>query len=489
MSDQRRISYVTLAVAPILQLAVSLDYAVFLSHSFSKYRNQNMPVNEAMKLAMKDSLKSISASCLTTLFGFIALLFMKFLIGPDMGVSLVTGVILSFIAVMIFLPALMLVTYKMNDRCKHRPLIPNFERFGKLAVKLRYVFLILAVLVIVPSINKQGDNTFIYGSGEPSAQSRLANDTRSFEQIFGKSNMVAILVPRGNQEAETAMVSEFEKLDYVVSILSYANTIGFDIPAEMLPEGAADSFYSDQYARIILSTTLDTEGERSFAAVREIRTIVESHYNADDIYLCGNSVNMYDMKMCIEADNKRVGLITLAAIFLILLIEFKSLILPVLMILVVKSAIWITMALSAVTGEAVCYIGFLVVSTVMMGATIDYSILITDEYLKNRRTMTALAAMKKTLASGIKSIMVSASTLAIAGFSLGLSSSESIVKLLGLMLGKGAVIAFVLSITLLPSILLLFDRFIPIFSWKARFCKEGAEKESDDCASWDQEYI
>lgn len=467
------ISYVTLAVAPILQLAVSLDYAVFLSHSFSKYRNKKMSINDAMKLAMKDSLKAISASCLTTLFGFVALLFMNFKIGPDMGISLVLGVILSFLAVMIFLPALMLVTYKLNDKCMHRPLLPKFDKLGNVLVKLRFILLILAVVVILPSFNKQGDNTFIYGSGEPAAESRLAKDTTAVENVFGKSNMVAILVPRGNEEAETELAEKFADLEYVDSVMSYANVIGFDTPEEMLPEGAADSFYSDQYARIILSTTLDTEGEKSFAAVEEIEDLVERYYDADDVYMCGNSVNMYDMKVCIEDDNARVGIITLVAIFIILLLEFKSLIIPVILILVVKSAIWITMALSAITGEAVCYMGYLVVSTVMMGATIDYAILITDEYIKNRRTKTSLNAMKSTLSSGIKSILVSASTLAIAGFSLGLTSSESIVKLLGMMLGKGAVVAFVLSITMLPAILVIFDRLLPLLSLKLHFYKEG----------------
>lgn len=466
------ISYVTLAVAPLLQLAVSLDYAVFLSHSFDKYRQQEMDIKDAMKFAMKDSLKSISASCLTTLFGFVALLFMNFKIGPDMGMALVRGVALSFVSVMTFLPAIILCTYKLNDKCKHREFLPSFNKLGEILVKIRIPALILLVSVIIGAFGMQGNNEYFYGSGEPNSESRLAQDTEKIEKVFGKNNIMAILVPVGNEEAEKNISEEIEKLDYVENVMSYANTIGFDIPKEMLPEGTADSFYSDKYARIIVSTTLETEGKTAFTAVEEVKKIVNQYYDEDDVYMCGNTVNMYDMKNTIEADNQRVGMITVIAIFVILLVEFKSAIIPVLLILCVKGSIWITMAMSSMTGEAICYIGYLVVSTVMMGATIDYSILITDNYIKNRKTMLPKEAMKETLSGGIKSILVSAITLAVAGFALGLSSSEGLVKMLGLMLGKGTVVAFVMSITLLPAILVIFDKLLPKLSIGMKFLKK-----------------
>lgn len=475
-----QISYVTLAVAPLLQLAVSIDYAVFLSHSFDKYRKQKVDIKDAMKMAMKDSLKSISASCLTTLFGFIALLFMDFKIGSDMGMALVRGVALSFVSVMTLLPSIILCTYKLNDKCKHKDFLPSFNKLGGLLVKIRIPVLIILVALMIGSYGMQGDNTYFYGAGEPNSESRLAKDTEKIENTFGKSNQMAILVPVGNENAEAELSKELEQLDYVETVMSYANTIGFEIPKEMLPEGTLENFYSDKYARIILSTTLETEGEKAFSAVEEVKEKVNKYYNEDDVYMCGNTVNMYDMKETIEADNERVGIITVVAIFVILLIEFKSLIIPVILILCVKGSIWITMAMSSVSGEAICYIGYLVVSTVMMGATIDYAILITDNYIKSRKNKLPKEAMKETLGSGIKSILVSAITLAVAGFALGLSSSEGIVKMLGLMLGKGTVIAFVLSITLLPAILVIFDKLIQILSLKMNFCKKGDISVEDE---------
>ncbi|MBR3152328.1 MAG: MMPL family transporter [Clostridia bacterium] len=473
---QGEISYVTLAVAPLLQLAVSLDYAVFLSHSFDKYRKQNMDIKDAMKLAMKDSLKSISASCLTTLFGFVALLFMNFKIGPDMGIALVRGVALSFLSVMTFLPAIILCSYKLNDKCKHRDFLPNFKGLSNLLVKARIPALIFLSLIVISSYNLQGNNKYIYGSGEPNPESRLAIDSEKIEDTFGKSNMIAILVPKGNDEAEKAVSERLGELDYTENVISYASTVGFDIPKDMIPEDTLKNFYSDKYSRIVVSTTLESEGEKAFKAIDEVKSIVYEYYDEEDVYMCGNTVNMYDMKNTIEADNSRVGLITLIAIFVILLIEFKSIILPLILILGVKGSIWITMAMSSIAGDPLCYIGYLVVSTVMMGATIDYSILITDNYIKNRKTMLPKEAMSQTLTSSIKSILVSAVTLAFAGFALGLSSGDGIVKSLGLMLGKGTVISFLISITLLPAILVVFDKLLPKFSIGMDFLEEKKEK-------------
>ncbi len=466
------ISYVTLAVAPLLQLAVSLDYAVFLSNSFDKYRKQNLNVKDAMKLAMKDSLKSISASALTTLFGFVALMFMDFKIGPDMGFSLVIGVIISFIAVLTFLPSLILCTYKLNDKFKHKSILPEFKLLSKGIVKLKTPFFIIISLLIIFSFNNTKNTSYIYGSGTASDGSRLARDTEIIENIFGHNNMIAILVPIGNHENETKLYQELNKLDFIKSVISYANTVGFKYPVEAMPKEITKNFYSDKYARIILSTTLESEGNEAFKSVKEIKTIVNKYYDSKTTYMCGNTVNMYDMKLTIENDNKVVSKITVIAIFLVLLFEFKSIIIPIILILTVKGSIWITIMLAGISGDPINYLGYLIVSTVMMGATIDYAILITDNYIKSRKKITAKEAMKETLSTSIKSILVSAATLAFAGFALGLTSSENVVKSLGLMLGEGTVISFIISITLLPAILLLTDRLLPLLSIKMNFYKK-----------------
>ncbi len=464
-------SYVTMAVSPILQLAVSLDYAVFLCNSFEEHRKQGLEPECAMKKAMKKSFKAIAASAATTLFGFIALLFMDFKIGTDMGISLVRGVILSFLAVMIFLPALLLLVYKLVDKTRHKRLIPDFSGCGKVLTKICVPVLIIVFILIVPAYQGQKNNYFMYGSGEPAAESRLGKDTKKMEKVFENSTIAAMLVPVGHSNLEKILCDELEELEHVKNVVSYTKMVGNEIPTAYLSKDITKKFYSDKYARIVIYTDTPSEGEIAFDTVENIKQTAGKYY--DEVYLCGESANMYDMKNTVEADNKRVDFITIIAIFIVLFVEFKSLILPVLLIAVIKAAIFINMSIPYFAGGSMNYIGYLVVSTVMMGATIDYAILLTEHYMEERKKLPKLEAMKKTLGSVVKSALVSALILGVAGFSLGISSGEEIVKALGMLLGRGACIAFLLAITLLPAVLLLMDWCIPLFTYKADFagCK------------------
>ncbi len=465
-------SYVTMAVSPILQMAVSLDYAVFLCGSFEENRKKHDNIYIAMKEAIKESFGAIAASAATTLFGFVALMFMDFKVGADMGVSLVRGVILSFLAVMLLMPALLLLFHKISDKLKHKRILPDFRHSGNILLKLRVPMLIIIATLLIPAYLGQTKNTFIYGSGEPDAKSKIAIAEKKLNEIFEDHTIVALLVPTGDSTAETLLSKELEEKDYVTSVISYANVISNKIPSAYLGKDITKSFYSDDYCRIIIYTNTREEGESAFSSVKDIRKCASKYYPEDEIYMCGQSANMYDMKTTVEADSIRVDLITIIAVFLVLLIEFKSITLPFILILVIKIATWINMSIPYFTGEPLAYIGYLVVGTVMMGATIDYAILLTEHYLKYRKDYSKLNAMKMTLGAVVKSVMVSAMILAVAGFSLGLSSSEQIVKALGLLLGKGAVIAFLLSITLLPALLLLFDKIIEKTTYKATFFKE-----------------
>ncbi|MCR5451241.1 MAG: MMPL family transporter [Lachnospiraceae bacterium] len=462
-------SYVTMAVSPILQMAVSLDYAVFLCSSFEEHKKRESSKELAMVAAIKESFGAIAASAATTLFGFVALIFMDFKIGGDMGVSLVRGVVLSFLAVMLLMPAFLLMTDPLVQKLKHKRILPDFRGCGKVLTKIRVPVLILILVLLIPAYLGQAANSFIYGSGDPAAGSRIAVDQEKMEEVFEDHTIVAMMVPVGNSTAETLLVDTLSKKDYVNDIVSYANMVGNKIPSAYLGKDITSKFYSDKYARIIIYTNTAEEGERAFASIEDIRAEAEKYYPASEIYMCGQSANMYDMKTTIEADSKRVDMITVIAIFIVLMIEFKSLSLPLLLIVVIKIATWINMCLPYFTGEPLAYIGYLVVSTVMMGATIDYAILLTEHYMKARKSLPPIAAMKDTLGTVVKSALVSAMILAVAGFSLGMSSSEQIVKALGLLLGKGAVIAFVLAITLLPAVLLLFDKIIKYTTWKPEF--------------------
>jgi predicted RND superfamily exporter protein len=470
------ISYVTLAVTPILQLAVSLDYAVFLTHSFDSNREKTDDVNQAMKMALKESFMSIFGSAACALFGFLALLFMKFKIGPNMGTALVQGVVVSYITIVVFLPALMLCVYKLVDKTRHRSFLPNFSKSGNVIMKGRIPIFLLVLILMVPAYLAQKNNEFVYGSGEAAIESRLGQDEAKIDQIFGSSNILAMMVLAGDQTSEMLLCKDLENLDFVKSVTSYTTMVSNKIPKQYLTEDVVSNFYSDDYARIIIYTNLDTEGDTAFAGVEKVREIAGNYYK-DNVYLCGETANMYDMMECVKVDNEVVDRVTLISIFIVLLLEFKSLIIPVILILTIKIAVWINMAVPYFTGGDLSYIGYIIVSTVMMGSTIDYAILLLDHYMIERKSKPALQAIKDTVGGCMRTMLVSSVILAVAGFALGAMSSEEMVKVLGILLGRGAVIALVLCITFLPAFVLFFDKLISLLTIGAKFYKGDAKEE------------
>lgn len=459
------ISYVTLAVAPILQLAVSLDYAIFLSHSFQKHRLTAKNDAQAMKLAMKESMKSILASALTTIFGFVALTLMDFRIGPDMGISLVKGVILSFISCMTFLPAAILLLNKWIDKTRHRSFMPSFKGAGKVAVRISVPAAVIMILICLICYPAQKKNHFTYGtSDEPTKAAQI------IDKEFGQKNTMVLLVPNTDRMKEKLLCEDIESMNHVTEVLSYTMQVGEKIPPEYLSDEVQEQFYGENYARIIIYSELPDESEESFALVENVRDTAMKYYG-DDVLYAGQSANLYDMKTTVERDNKIVNLVTLIAIYLILMFMTKSWLIPIPLILVIKASIWVNMAIPYFTGSNLLYLGYLVVSTVQMGATIDYAILLTNNYLKNRKKFPMKQALQETMGETISSVLVSATVLAIAGFALAFASSNSMVVSLGILIGRGALLPLVLVNLCLPALLMLIDKLIPITTWKAGFFK------------------
>lgn len=470
------ISFVTLAAAPILQLAVSLDYVVFLSHSFDEYKQRGIRPQEAIRLAMLSSGKSISASMLTTLFGFVALIFMKFKIGGDMGINLVKGVLLSFACAMIFLPALLLKGSDLIDRTKHRRLIPTFHTLGNRILKINIPVAILLVMIIIPAYLGQARNDFFYGTTE---KTPVGSEAYEIEQKFGMTNTMVLMVPKGDSVKEQKMCEELASLDHVTTVLSYAYTVGNKIPADFLGEEISGQFYSDNYARIIVTADCAYEGDEAFTLVEEMRAVADAYY-PDDNYTCGQSPNMYDMKECVQSDNKTVNLITVISIYLVLLGMTKNWFMPLLLILTIQCSIWVNMSVPYFTAGKLSYLCYLIVSTVQMGATVDYAILLTDSYQEKRRTENKKDAMRNTLGNVFSSVLVSAMTLALAGFCMAGASSNAILAGMGILVGRGAILSVVMVMLLLPTLLLLADGIIPRTSLMPRKRKKfAAETEKE----------
>jgi len=451
------VSFITRSVSPILQLAVSLDYAIFLLHSFNNYRLSHEP-QKAMMLAMKQAMPTVAASAATTVIGFAALIFMRFGIGADLGLNLLKGIIFSFISVMIFLPAITLVSYKFIDKTKHRKLIPDFKKSGSFFMKTRIPFLIIALVIVLPCFLAQSNTQFLYGMSSVTGASRAGKDSLYIEEKFGKENMLVLLVPRDNAGKESELCSDLSKIPNIANVVSYVTAVGKEIPPEFVPQEAIGQFYSENYTRIVLYTDTDEEGKDAFDTVRAVMDTAAMHY--DTYYITGQSAILYDMKNLVSIDTKVVNLIAIIGIFIVLLITFRSISLPVFLVFAIETAIWINLSFPYFSGKSLSFIGYLIVSTVQLGATVDYAILLTNAYLNNRKTLEKNEAMRTAISNNIVAIFTSAIILSSAGFALAITSSNPIISELGTLLGRGTLLSLAMVACVLPALLLLFDKVI-----------------------------
>ncbi|TYS67639.1 RND family transporter [Sutcliffiella horikoshii] len=465
------VSFVTQSVAPILQLAVSLDYAVFLLHSFSEYRKKTNNPEEAMELAMKKSFPAITASAATTFFGFIALTFMEFEIGSDLGLNLVKGIVLSFISVMVFLPALTLFFYKWMDKTQHKSFIPSFEGIGNFVVKLRVPSLLIVLALLVPAFLAQTNTSFTYGFGELPDHTRAGADYKKINESFGEITPIVLLVPKGEVAKEEELVAELESLDYVTSVVSYVNMVDPVIPPEYLDEEIRNEFYSENYSRIVINTNQATEGDIPFAIVENVDKAATVYYG-DSALSLGESVTLYDIKNTVTKDNILVNVLTVVTIAIVLLIGFRSISIPIVLLLAIQSSVWINLSIPYFSETSLVFVGYLIISTVQLAATVDYGILFTEAYTHHRKEMSAKKAIIKTLDEKTFSISISAAILSSVGFILWITSSNPIVGSIGLLLGRGALLAFIMVLFFLPAMLLVCDKFIKKTTYKSNFKEE-----------------
>lgn len=455
------ISFVTKAAGSILQLAVSMDYSIFLLHRFSEFRNEGLAVKEAMKEAILKSVSSILSSGLTTVVGFAALIVMKFKIGPDMGFVMLKAICLSLISVLVLLPVLALYCYKLIDKTQHKSFMPRFNKFAKVSYKFRHISIILFLLLLIPCFLAQQNNSFSYGASEiySDESTKIGHDTAAINKEFGKTNPLVLMVPKGDLVSERALCDELENIDKITSITSYAETVGITIPTEYVPDDTLSQLISDNYSRFIIVANVKVEGDETFALIDEIRNLAYKYYN-DSYYFLGESVNTLDLKETIEDDNKKVNAISIIAIMIILLLTFKSLSLPIILVLVIEFSIWSNLTFNYFIGNDVFYIAYLIISSIQLGATIDYAILFTNRYIENRETMNKKEATQATISTTTVSILTSASILATAGIILGEISTNSIIAQLGILVGRGAILSLILVLFVLPALLMLLDKLI-----------------------------
>ena len=451
------ISFVTNAAGAILQLAVSLDYSVFLIHRFEECLQEQSDPKEAMVDALCKSTSSILSSGLTTVIGFLALVFMQFQIGPDLGRALAKGVAISLVTVFVFMPVLVLATQKWLETSRHRNFLPSFKGFGRVIYRVMIPLVCVFMVLIVPSYLASNANDFYYGASQIyGAETQLGQDTATIEEMYGKSDTYVAMVPRGDLATEQELSDALHEIPQVKSILSYVDTVGAEIPMEYLDEDTLSQLVSENYSRFVITVDADYEGEETFELVETIRNTVNTYY-PDSYYLAGSGVSTYDLMDTITADTVKVNLIAIGAVFLVLLLTMKSISLPVILVLAIETAVWINLAIPYFQGNTVFYISYLIISSIQLGATVDYAILFTERYTEFREQMPKKKAVIETVAAVTPSVMTSGIVLAVVGFLLGYLSSHGILAQLGRFLGIGSLLSLSIVLFVLPVLLYLLD--------------------------------
>lgn len=454
------ISYITQASSAILQLAVSIDYAIFLLHQFEDERQKGLAPQEAMLAAMKHSGSAIAASALTTVFGFLALTLMRFELGGDMGLVLAKGILLSYLTVMLILPALALVLHKPLEKTRHKMLMPKFDGLGKMIIRFGAPIAAVLVMALVPSFLAQQQNDFVYGSsGMYTEASPVMQSAAEIQEIFGRQQQLLLLVPQGEPARELSLVTALQQMDHIASVTSYVTSAGVEIPDMMVPPAQLSQLRSGGYSRFILYANTNDEGPEAFRLVESLRALAAEYYG-DDSHLIGQCVVNYDLKQTITGDNLKVLLGGIMAIFIVLLFTFRGIALPILLMLAIEGAVWLNLGLPYFSGDRLNYIGYQIISSVQLGATVDYGILLAQQYLAARKSLSPRDAAAKALGFAIRSILPPCLTLVIAGTMLGVVSSNGVISQMGAILGRGAAISGGMVLIALPILMILCDRVI-----------------------------
>lgn len=425
--------------------------------------------------ALCKSTSSILSSGLTTVIGFLALCIMRFLLGPDMGYALAKGVAFSLITVFLFTPCFILSIQKLVDKSEHRPFMPDFHGFGKFISKIMVPLAIIFIICIAPSYLASNANSYIYGSGHLFGDdSRITIDTKAVEDVFGQRDTYVLMVPNTSTATEKELSDRLHELKEVTDVISFVDNAGAEIPKEYLDEGTLKLLDSGKYSRMVISVKADYEGEKAFNLIEEIRNISENYYPGE-WYLAGQGVSTYDLKLTVVDDMVKVNIVAILAVFLVMVVLQRDLILPILLVLSIETATWINLSIPYFTDQSVYYIAYLIISSIQLGATVDYAILMSDRYKECREKYNKKEAIIETIASVAVSILTSASVLIIVGFLMGFISSNQLLAQLGKFIGFGGTCSLFIVVFIVPGLLYMFDKLFIKKSLKERI-KDRKEK-------------
>ena len=551
------ISFVTNAVGAVLQLALAIDYAIILFHRFME-EHEDKETIEAITVALSKAIPEISSSSLTTVSGMIALMFMQFGIGMDLGSVLTKAIIISLLTVFLLMPALIVMFSKAIDRTVHQNFVPTINFWGKIVVKLRFIGIPVFMVIVAGASVFSGKCPYIYdiNSIESSKKNEFLASKERIEETFEVTNTMAIVIPKGDYEKEGRILKRLEAMDEVDTALGLANVEvsddgkyilvdklgprdfsevagvdldlvrvlyqfyafdreqysafmknlddyrvsiidmidfiyqqkekgGIEFNEEMSDEiddlhkavcDAREQLEGESYDRLVFTLRGAVEGAETFATIDRIRDIALEYY--DEVYVVGDATSNCDLSTSFERDNVIISVLTALFVGIILLFTFQSAGLPFLLVLTIQGSIWINFSMPYLTSSTMYFLSYLVVSSIQMGATIDYAIVITSRYLDLRKGMPdRKKAVVQSLNEAFPTIITSGTILTSAGFVIGYLTNNAVIASLGKVLGRGTLISIILVMTVLPQLLLVGDKLIDKTEL-TRAVKLGQEKEA-----------
>ena len=457
------ISYITKALAAVLQLAVTMDYSIFLWNAYNEQRAKQDDRLEAMALAIRETLISVVGSSLTTIAGFIALCFMSYMLGRDLGLVMAKGVLLGVISCVTVLPALILLLDKPLQKTKHRSIIPRMGAFARGIVKAFPVFLVVLAVLVWPAWNSysqtQSEVYYDMASCLPQDIDFVIANHKLRDEFDVASTHMALVDASVPQKDVAAMIDEMEKVDGIKYVLGLESVIGDSVPKEMLPESITKLLQSDRWELLLMNSEYHVASDAVGAQIDQLNAILKK-YDPTGM-LIGEAPCTKDMVDVTNHDFQVVSLVSVLAIFVIILLVERSLSLPFILVAVIELAIFINLGLPHVMGQSLPFIAPIVISTIQLGATVDYAILMTTRYKAERAAgQSKKDAVTTALATSTPSIIVSGMGLFAATFGVAMYSQIDIVRSMCMLLSRGALISMVCVLLFLPALLMLCDGLI-----------------------------
>lgn len=459
---QGEISFITEALAAVLQLAVTIDYSIFLWHSYKEEKEKHPGDNkEAMAVAIGKTITSVVSSSITTVAGFLALCFMSYELGMDMGIVMAKGVVIGVICCITVLPSMILVFDKALEKTMHKDLVPSLEKPSKFIIKHHAAFIVLFIVVLIPAVYGQINTNVYYNLTDTlpkDLNSVIANTKLDEEYNMATTHMLLVDADMEPKEVNS-MLDEMGKVDGVSFSMSLDTLIGPSIPREIVPESVTKILKSDKWQLMLIGSEYKVASDEENAQIDELSKILKS-YDKDGM-LIGEAVATKDLIDITDHDFKVVNIVSIAAIFIIILIALRSVSLPIILVAVIEFAITVNMGVPCFTNTTIPFIASVVIGTIQLGATVDYAILMTTRYKTERNAgKDKHEAVTIALTTSMKSIMVSALGFFASTFGVGVYSSVDMISQLCTLMSRGAIISMITVICILPSMLMLFDKVI-----------------------------